>query len=175
MSTYHVKFSSDGDATRAYWATRQSITAAGGTHHVAPSMGHGDAFVVANLPEGVDPEIVFNGVEHKGIAEFVPADTTVDRGLVAGEITTDEAAALFTEDEDFDDWDEPYYDDDDEDDEGWDDLDDFLYLSDEEDEDDQPEEDSGNGTGVGSSEESPVEGIESAEAASLGSDEGVPF
>jgi hypothetical protein len=157
MNTYHVKFASDGDAHKGFWDLRKPVTEAGGQHHVAPSMGHGPAYVVAHLPEEIDPASIFSGHEYQEVP------------TVAG-IPVDELINFDEEDDDL-----PFdYDDEDEEDEGWDDLDDALYL-DEEDEDDESEEETGDESGADSSEESPVEGSESTEATTVGGSEEVPF
>ena len=57
--TYHLPFDNDNIAHNTRMQLRDTVRAAGGDSHVSPSFGHGTAFVVATLPEEVDPKGIF--------------------------------------------------------------------------------------------------------------------
>jgi hypothetical protein len=156
--TYHVPFSTDGEANKAYWDIRGRVVNAGGNSHVSPSLGHGRAYIVIHLSDSLTTEQV-NEITHPHTADEV----------IVLEIAKAQELPEEDEEDDF-----PFDDDDEEDDEGWDDLDDALYLDDEEDEDDEPEEDSGDESGEEGGDASQAEGAESSEATTLGSSEVSP-
>jgi hypothetical protein len=156
--TYHVPFSTDGEANKAYWDIRGRVVNAGGNSHVSPSLGHGRAYIVIHLSDSLTTEQV-NEITHPHTADEV----------IVLEIAKAQDLPEEDEEDDF-----PFDDDDEEDDEGWDDLDDALYLDDEEDEDDEPEEDSGDEPGEEGGDASQAEGAESSEATTLGSSEVSP-
>ncbi|MDE2105044.1 MAG: hypothetical protein KGL39_47840 [Patescibacteria group bacterium] len=156
MKAYHIPFSSDGDATRAFWEIRNRVSDSGGTHHIAPSLGNGRAFVVLHLPEELTTEQI-NEITHPHTAdEVIVLEITNAQDLPDDE---DDDEELFDEEE----WDE-------DDDPSW-----AFDDDDEEDEDDESEEEVGDELGDDSGEASPVEGTEGEEAATLGSDQGLPF
>jgi hypothetical protein len=162
--TYHIPFSTDGEANKAFWEIRGRVVNAGGNSHVSPSLGHGRAYIVMHLSDSLTTEQI-NEITHPHTADEVIV-------LEIAKAQDLPESPAFDEEDDEDDDEFPFDDDDEEDDEGWDDLDDALYLDDEEDEDDEPEEEAGNGAGEPGGDESPEPEAESGEATSLGSAEG---
>ena len=61
---YHLPFNNDNVAHNTRMQLRDAVRATGGDTHVSPSFGHGTAFIVATLPDDVDPASIFGELEH---------------------------------------------------------------------------------------------------------------
>ncbi len=88
---YHLPFSNDNVAHNTRMQLRDSVRAAGGDTYVAPSFGHGTAFVVATLPDDVDPTTIFGELEHHEVEEkpFFEVAAQLDAIIAEGEKTGD--------------------------------------------------------------------------------------
>jgi hypothetical protein len=169
--TYHIPFSSDGEANKAFWEIRGKVVNAGGNSHVAPSFGHGRAYIVVNLASDLTTEQV-NEITHPHTAnevivlEIANAQELPEVNATPEQIHAAVAREMFAYDEEDDDDFDLDIEDDDQDNE-----EDDYWIDDEEYEVDESEEDFGDEPGADSGEEGTEPGSESSETTTLGGTE----
>lgn len=68
MKTYFVGYAVDTEAHSVLGVVSERAKAAGGFANVSRSFGHGPAFIVLSLPDGVEPESVLPENSPKAVA-----------------------------------------------------------------------------------------------------------